>query len=94
MKAIYYKHIVNNTGFVTSVDSEGQTLLDVLGNKIEKLICNLQIVTQIDGCPYPGKFLQYDQVELELNPELPANTLNDQLPVLIQNWITQQYPDI
>lgn len=58
------------------------------------LIISLLIITQCDDIPYSTKFLQYDNVDLTLDPSLSPTDLLTQLPILIQNWVNNKYPNI
>lgn len=96
MNFIYKSHsIENGAEYVPVLDENNAPILDNDGKPILKLIVTVMIETQIAGFPYEGKFTQHDgNVKLELDGTLPANTLQQQLPILIQNWIINKYPNI
>jgi hypothetical protein len=60
----------------------------------DQLIVSILIITQCDDIPYSGKFLQYDNVDLPLDPSIAPSDLVNQLPAILQNWVNQNYPNI
>lgn len=59
----------------------------------DQLIVSLMVITTCSDIPYLDKFLQYDNIDLELDPNTTPVELILQLPILVNNWVSQNYPN-
>ena len=80
---------MNNYTFLLKAISTIDTV--VVGNTC---IVTCHITSVIEDFPYEGKFEQIDYgVKLEFSSSLTAQQINNELPIVAQQWINTQYPN-